>query len=520
MFVPLSFLLTLSLPVAADLDSDGDGLSDFHEVHKHRTDPRSADSDGDGVPDGDWFERREFTYVVRTVVQVLKPVTPEYLTDDFQDARVLDERPDRFELEVLHYPFSTAPEALDELAAGGPDRRAAADDPELAPWLAPGPTSDCDAELADDLKAALAEDGIEVESLSDRELVERVSAWLVRRAESIDSFTTFSTAFDTDGRRYLPDELAAGGVQVPSDEDWDGELSAKGMFERAQRGSCTSSAIYLSGCLRALGIPTRTVYCIPVFDAGDEREWAMVREGIGNDYVRRTVTAAMRGMERSWASHTFNEVWIGGRWWRLDYADLGVGVLRRERFGLLTHAGTFRDWADARAWETIGRRQTLGLKDPWFDGANPYSMLSVSDSMGPHSTLVIPAADRIVAQLEEVTWTDDPDLPEDVQASIERSNRFGLLARLTGLADSNELRELLESIERRVYLTADGHPTLSIGFDPACWWYREDHALVYLPFGPADRRDLEQGVAYRVQLASATPEAQVDVEGELHTSAR
>jgi len=47
---------------AADAkDSDGDGLSDFDEVHKHRTDPREADSDGDEVPDGDWLERREHT---------------------------------------------------------------------------------------------------------------------------------------------------------------------------------------------------------------------------------------------------------------------------------------------------------------------------------------------------------------------------------------------------------------------------------------------------------------------------
>ena len=35
------------------------GLSDFQEIHKYRTDPAKVDSDGDGVLDGEWRERRE-----------------------------------------------------------------------------------------------------------------------------------------------------------------------------------------------------------------------------------------------------------------------------------------------------------------------------------------------------------------------------------------------------------------------------------------------------------------------------
>jgi len=47
-----AFMMGLVLSAATtDLDSDGDGLSDFHEVHKHFTDPTAADSDGDGVHD-------------------------------------------------------------------------------------------------------------------------------------------------------------------------------------------------------------------------------------------------------------------------------------------------------------------------------------------------------------------------------------------------------------------------------------------------------------------------------------
>ena len=46
-------------------DSDKDGLTDFQETHKYMTNPQKADSDDDGIPDGNWLERREYQYTVR-----------------------------------------------------------------------------------------------------------------------------------------------------------------------------------------------------------------------------------------------------------------------------------------------------------------------------------------------------------------------------------------------------------------------------------------------------------------------
>ena len=39
-----------------------------------------ADRDRDGKPDGDWDERREYTYTVRSVVRVLRPANSVTLT--------------------------------------------------------------------------------------------------------------------------------------------------------------------------------------------------------------------------------------------------------------------------------------------------------------------------------------------------------------------------------------------------------------------------------------------------------
>ena len=76
-----------------DIDTDGDGLSDYQEIHKYRTDPKKVSTAGDGVPDGDRQRRREFTYTIRSVVKVMQPVNlAECLNDDYQDVHVLARR--------------------------------------------------------------------------------------------------------------------------------------------------------------------------------------------------------------------------------------------------------------------------------------------------------------------------------------------------------------------------------------------------------------------------------------------
>ena len=97
----ISLIALLAAPAFLPQDADQDGLSDVHEIHKYGSDPSKRDSDGDGVPDGDWLERREYAYTVRSVVQVMRPVTWESLNDDYQDARVLDETDAYVELEVI-----------------------------------------------------------------------------------------------------------------------------------------------------------------------------------------------------------------------------------------------------------------------------------------------------------------------------------------------------------------------------------------------------------------------------------
>ncbi len=104
-------ILLLVVPAAAlsaEPDRDGDNLTDYQEIHKYLTDPDKADSDGDGIPDGDRHERREYTYTVRAVIRVMRPVAPEFLNDDFQDATVLRETDEFVEIELFIKPSDYA----------------------------------------------------------------------------------------------------------------------------------------------------------------------------------------------------------------------------------------------------------------------------------------------------------------------------------------------------------------------------------------------------------------------------
>lgn len=495
----LGWALALTLPASAlaqEGDRDGDGLSDYHEVHKYRSDPDARDSDRDGVDDGDWGERREWTYTVRAVVQAMKPVTLEELNDDFQDVRKLDEGDDYVEFEVVLYPFSTVNE---EIQGHRSWKRVPED---LQSWLEPGPTSDWTADMRRDLLAALGSDGIDVAKLDDKAVVEQVSAWLMDHADYHDGFSSFITAFDEDGKPFVPEELqgevqrGSPGERLSLEEQWRCEISARGMFETGRRGSCTSSAIYLSGCLRAVGIPTRTILCIPLVDAGDSREREMLEERLQHNLIRPIVVQAAEQGRNAWTSHTFNEVWVGGRWRRLNYNRLGQGILDEHYLGLMIHIGTFHDWADARMPETVGRRHRMQTQSQLFGGANPYSTLTLRDEFGVHSGLENPRPEPRDMVVHELRWTDDSSLPADIVSNCAERGRYGLIARMDETGSFKSLSSFLAGADLRVWLESEGQPRIGIGFDPQCWWYLDGIAYVYMPFGIADRRDFVEGVDY------------------------
>jgi len=508
--------ILLSAVVHADPDRDGDGLSDFAEKHKYFTNPDAADSDGDGKPDGDLDERREYAYSIRTVVQVMRPVTVAFLNDDYQDVRVLEEGDEWVKLEVIHYPLNTVAEAI----RGNPNWRR--DSAAMQEHLAPGLTSNWDAELRQQVLSALAADGIDLGTLDDKQVVERVSAWLLRRARYHQGFTTFLVHFPGGKPALLPGLEDAAKRNMPQGlslkQEWERELFAKGMFEHGTRGSCTSSAIYLNGCLRALGIPTRIVLCIPVVDGSDPAELEMVRKGITHHRVRQVVRRGVERLGKSWASHTFNEVYVGGRWRRLNYQHLGQNILDPSYFGLLTHVLTVHDWADANIAPTVGRRQGLRRYDDAFGGSNPYSALELSDRFGAHGRIPNEPVPEPVEfkrlTIVKAFWYWSEERPKKVEMELADPREAGhvLFQVKENQPDggSAQYRPFFEQVDKDFVLRAKGKKDVRAVAARGYW----ASGIFYVRLDPAELKRMAFGVPYALVAKNGNADYQWAVSEE------
>jgi Transglutaminase-like superfamily len=460
-------LTSTVLAQPADPDTDGDGMSDFRERHKHFTNPANADSDGDGTPDGDRNERREYAYSVRAVMHVTRPVNPDTLTDDYQDGRVLDEQPGHVEIEVILYPFNTVHEGMASARPG--TWRSRRPEPWFKPFLDPGPTANWDAAMQRDLLAGLTDSGINLDALSDRDAAPKVAHWLLEHAQDEDSFTTFAVQFENgvpsvhpSARAGVDEELKRRGRTLR--EQWDRELLGAGMFLTKTRGSCTSSAIYMTAGLRAAAIPTRSVVCVPVIDASDPWERQLPAH-LAHHAVRRTIEKTAERLSNSWASHTFNEVYLGGvdgRWVRLNYDRLGQNIYDPELLGLMVHVHTFGDHAEA-GLVNWGQRNRGAIKPDVCGGSNPYSCISLSDLFGAHARIENPPPPpdgHTRLTINRAYWYHQQGEPRRVQMRLDDPETAGHLIVVVDEAIEGEgtgqYRSFYERVGKDFVLRAPG----------------------------------------------------------------
>ncbi len=351
-----------------------------------------------------------------------------------------------------------------------------------------GVTSNWDEEMRASLLEELGKAGIDVDALDDRALVERASAWLLSHATYDSSqFTGYFTHFPKGRPAVFPgcepgmEQYNRGGRSVEA--QWAHDLLAKDMYVNGTRGSCTSTAIYLNAGLRALGVPTRIVYCIPVIDPSDPNEVRMLA-GLRHPRVRPVLVQALGKLGDSWSGHTFNEVYVGGRWRRLNYANLGQNTFGAGVFGLLTHVFTVNDWAEADVAPTIGVRQAKGRTEDVFGHRNPYSTVELSDRFGVHASIDAepegPDEWRALT-IERAIWYDSPERPPSITTKIGDPRRAGyvLLRVRENHADAGlaQYRRFWEAVDKAFVLRAEGHDDLTAeatrGYWGSGWFFLE-----------------------------------------------
>jgi len=414
-------VLCTQVALSVEIDSDKDGLSNYQERHKYFTDPAKQDSDGDGVPDGDWHERREYAYTIRSVLKVMRPCDTTVINDDYQDARVLSETKEYVELEVIHYPFNTNAESI------GEQEKWREHSSKLYPYLQPGLSTNWDEDMRKDLLTKLQADGIDLNILTDRKAVEMVSAWLLDRGKYRYMFGTYFVYFPQGKAAIYPGLEEAfrqekGNTALPFSRHIQHEIYGKGMFYNKSYGTCTSTAIYLTTAMRAIGIPTRMILTIPCVDPSDPKQVQMIEDHISHNQVRHSLLKAMSKLQRGFVCHTFNEVYVDGRWRRLDYKTLGQNIFGKGTMGLFTHTHTFNDLSESGLTKTWGWRYGKGERDEVFRTSNPYRALELSDRFGIHLDLDNPTVEikeHKTITISKLYWRDSKDAPD-----IVRNNEY------------------------------------------------------------------------------------------------
>jgi hypothetical protein len=334
---------------------------------------------------------KENTYTIKSVMQFVQPVNVSDMTDDYQDARLVAQDDYTTTVEITYYPLNTNREGIGENPNWKRDYAG------MTQYLAPTPSENWDEKMRADLLAALRADGIDPDKLTDREVVTQVSRWLKRRSRFTDAFAIWYVYFSNGKPEVHPalraafDEEKKKAGKSTDQEMFDEEVLGRSMFYGRVHGSCTSYSVYLATVMRALGIPTRIVICVPPADSNDPAQKQMLAEGIHHNRVRATVR---HGLPRGgFSNHLFNECYIGNRWVRVNYDVVGQNSLDASYFGLLTHIYTTGSVSHVPLATTWGVRYAgyhrLGpeLK---LSSANPYRLVSVSDHFGSKAKIESP----------------------------------------------------------------------------------------------------------------------------------
>ncbi len=518
-FVTISLLsMLMSTASTSSRDSDHDGLSDFQEIHKYQTDPKKKDTDGDDIPDGDWHERREYTYTIRTVVKVMRPCNMGVVNDDYQDAKVLSETKDYVELEVIHYPFNTNANTID----GNRDWKKHSSI--MNPYLQPGITTNWDAKMRQDLLAGLKAAGIDIDTLTDRQVVEKVSPWAMRRSRSLDKvFTTYYIHYPDGQPSVYPGledafkrefERDCVNYDWKVDHHYDHELLGRGMYYNKTYGSCTSFAVYLTTVLRAIGIPTRMALAIPIVDPSDPKQIQLVENHIAHHKVRQTLLAALQEL-KGFTAHTFNEVYVDGRWARLNYSTLGQNTYGKGAMGALTHVHTFRDLTEANLAATWGLRYGKGLRDSVFKYNNPYRTTEISDRFGIHCRMENPRVkEKKIVVITKAYWFFSEDRPKSISDKLVRQDNHGHVLFHVD-ASFNELRAIYPKLGKTFVLSTEGRPDV-IGSAERGYWNSE----CYIRIPREELVKMVPGVPYKIRPTDQKSDYRWEVKDNVRITKR
>jgi hypothetical protein len=393
----------------------------------------------------------------------------------------------------------------------------------MTEFLSPGVTTNWDISMRQQLLSELRSAGIDLGKLTDKEVVEKVSRWIYSRAKHQNMFCTYYVHFPDGKPSIFPGlerafEREKGSPAWSVQDQFASELLGKEMFNRKIYGTCTSAAVAQATVLRAAGIPTRLIIAIPAVDASDDDQLALVSKGLSHHQVRSTTLTGLTGVGKSFAAHTFLEVFVGNRWRRLNYSALGQNVLDPTYLGLMVHINTFNDLSEAGLAATWGARYALGKRDAEFKHNNPYKTIALDDHFGRYAKLPNPPVasnEHKQITIDRVYWADSKDAPAMVRTMADRAQKNGSGRFFVHGAEwfdgvsYLQYKLFMQRADKNFVLSATGRPeihcTLSMGYvtDPSA-----NVRDLELTISPDDFARMARGVPYTLHPKNAVADYQ------------
>jgi hypothetical protein len=202
-----------------------------------------------------------------------------------------------------------------------------------------------------------------------------------------------------------------------------------------------------------------------------------------------------------------NEVFVGGRWRRLNYDRLGQNVLDPDFLGLMVHVHTFTDHSEAGlvGW---GDRSRHPLHDALFGGPNPYSCTSLSDQFGTHAKVANADEGLREFAIGRVCWYDDPardpGLDTELGGPADAGYFVAHVDKPGGKAKNRDCLEFFESVGKDFVLRAKGRADVR-AHALRKYWVDLDGPVndFILQIDPAEFSRMERGVAYELAWSGA-----------------
>ncbi|MFC1793694.1 M56 family metallopeptidase [Planctomycetota bacterium] len=332
-------------------DTDGDGLSDYDEYCKYRTDPTKKDSDGDSKPDGDWQERREYTYTIQAICEIRSPSSMEMINDLYQDARPVEKKAtleDARVVEVLIFPFATAHVYAQPYPVKTLDKR-------LKEYLKPTASMNFSSEMREEIG------DIVKDTATDIAAIEKLLHWMNSNTALVRELPHWEYLNIIDSRIVWHKSF---GSPAQDEQFLETNFLGDSMFKKKVHGTCSSTAILRGTMFRAAGFPTRLIQTLPLITRYSEDP-----EPLADKLrMREMANGYTWGPGNGGANHTYNEVFLNNRWVRIDNS-VGTGPFVGDK--LFVKAWSSADWNN--------------LKEEW-NNKRCFRALDVSDALPKYKT--------------------------------------------------------------------------------------------------------------------------------------